>query len=156
MQCNASAARALADSAAFRTMMERARTEFQTLGGSTRILWQPDMGRMQRVILKNARGHAYFEFGEPILESPAHIWAVPLESLSESDRANFESLDDGYAHAAWPEVGSRAMTRLVTGQDMDCGWVVVQDGFYRYAVQQADGLRVRSVLSEYLATEVQW
>ena len=48
------------------------------------------------------------------------------------------------------------MTRVLTGEDMDSGWVVVQEGTYRYVVQQTGGLRVRSILSEYLATEVQW
>lgn len=49
------------------------------------------------------------------------------------------------------------MTRLLTGEDMSGAWVVVQEGIYRYSVQPTGGgLRVRSVLSEYLATEVQW
>lgn len=155
-QDNPSAARALAESPALRTMIERAKTEYQTLGGDTRTVWKPDMERILRVILKNARGHAYFEYGEPMLEKPAHVWALPLEGFSESERASFEGLDDEGELAAWPEVGSRMMTRVLTGQDMDGGWVVVQEGIYRYAVQQTGGLRVRSVLSEYLATEVQW
>jgi hypothetical protein len=57
--------------------------------------------------------------------------------------------------APWPEVGSRMATRLLTGEDTAGHWVVVQDGIYRYSVQQTGGLRVRSVLSEYLATEIQ-
>ncbi|MGH6846825.1 MAG: hypothetical protein ACREC0_05140 [Methylocella sp.] len=48
------------------------------------------------------------------------------------------------------------MTRLATREDLAGQWVVVQQGIYRYSVQQAGGLRVRSVLSEYLATEVLW
>jgi 3-hydroxyisobutyrate dehydrogenase-like beta-hydroxyacid dehydrogenase len=58
--------------------------------------------------------------------------------------------------ASWPEVGSRMMTRVATGEDMVGQWVVVQEGVYAYSVQQNGGLRVRSVLFEYLATEVQW
>lgn len=155
-QHNASAARALTESAYLRAMIERTKTESQTLGGETRIVWQPDMARVHRVILKNARGHAYFEYGEPMLEAPTHIWAVPLESMSESERASFEEGDDSGEFAGWPEVGSRMMTRVLTGQDMDDGWIVVQDGTYRYAIEQTGLLRVRSVWSEYLATEVQW
>jgi hypothetical protein len=56
----------------------------------------------------------------------------------------------------WPEVGSRMLTRVVTGQDLRNGWVMVQAGVYRYVVLQDDGLLVRSVLHEYLATEVHW
>ena len=48
------------------------------------------------------------------------------------------------------------MTRLITGQDLQNGWVVVQDGVYRYRVEQFGGFLVRSVLHEYLATEVYW
>jgi hypothetical protein len=49
------------------------------------------------------------------------------------------------------------MTRLATGEDISGHWVVVQEGIYRYSVQPAGGgLQVRSVLSEYLAAEVQW
>ena len=55
-----------------------------------------------------------------------------------------------------PEVGSRMMTRVMTGQDLADGWVVAQDGVYRYAVAQAGTLLVRTVLFEYLATEVYW
>jgi len=155
-QGNPSAARALTESTALRAMIERAKTDYQTLGGDTRTVWKPDMDRIHRVILKNARGHAYFEFGEPMMGQPVHVWASPLEGLSESERASFEGLDEQGELAAWPEVGSRMMTRVSTGEDMDGGWVVVQEGTYRYAVQQMGGLRVRSVLSEYLATEVQW
>ncbi len=48
------------------------------------------------------------------------------------------------------------MTRMLTSQNLSDGWVIVQDGIYRYAVIQLDGLLVRSVILEYLATEVHW
>ena len=76
--------------------------------------------------------------------------------MTATQRDDFEGLSDVGSLALWPEVGSRMMTRLATGEDMAGQWVVVQEGIYRYSVQQAGGLRVRSVLSEYLATEVQW
>jgi hypothetical protein len=74
-------------------------------------------------------------------------------ALSADERAEFESAGTG---PAWPEVGSRMMTRMVTGQDLRDGWIVVQDGVYRYAVIQEGGMLVKSVLFEYLATEVHW
>jgi hypothetical protein len=155
-QPNTSAARALTDSAALRARIQRSRTEYLTLGGETRILWKPDMDRIERVVLKNARGHAYFEFGEQMLDAPAHLGAFPLENMMATERQDFEGLSDEGSLAPWPEVGSRMMTRLATGEDMAGQWVVVQEGVYRYSVQQDGGLRVRSVLFEYLATEVQW
>ena len=48
------------------------------------------------------------------------------------------------------------MTRVLTGQDLDGPWVIVQDGVYRYAVSQTGGVLVRSILYDYLATEVFW
>ncbi len=156
-QPNPSAARALADSAALRARIEQSRTEYVTMGGETRLVWQPDMDRIQRVVLKNARGHAYFEYGEPMLDPPAHIWVLPLEAMSGAERQEFEGLHGEGSLAIWPEVGSRMMTRLATGEDMSGSWVTVQGGVYRYSLQAArGGLQVRSVLCEYLATEVQW
>ena len=56
----------------------------------------------------------------------------------------------------WPEVGSRIMTRILTGEDFNNGWIVVQEGVYRYAVSYADQILVKIVISEYLAAEVCW
>jgi hypothetical protein len=155
-QSNASAARALTKSAAFRARIEQSRSEYITVGGETRIVWTPDMTRIENVVLKNARGHAYFEYGEPMMDTPDHVRVTPLESMNSAERYDFEGLNDEGDLAPWPEVGSRMMTRLVTGEDMLGQWVVVQKGVYRYSVRQIDGLQVRMVLSEYLAAEVQW
>ena len=63
-----------------------------------------------------------------------------------TERESFENADAGML-AGWPEVGSRMMTRVMTGQDL-CGvWVVVQDGVYRYRVDQCGTTRVRSILA---------
>lgn len=155
-QPNTSAARALRKSSALRSLIERSRTEYITRGGDTRVVWKPDATRIERVVLKNARGHAYFEYGEPMLGAPKNIWALPLESLEQTARESFEGLDDFGCLAPLPEVGSRMMARLISGEDMHGHWVIVQEGTYRYSVEQNDGIRVRSVLSEYLATEVLW
>lgn len=156
VQGNASAARALARSPKLRERIAQSSTAYRTLGGDTRIIWKPETGRIRRVILKNARGHAYFELGEPMLDEPTSVWMHPLESLTKSERQEFESLPGAGEQALWPEVGSRMLTRLVTGEDMSGLWVIVQDRVYRYAVSQRAGILVRSVLSEYLATEVYW
>lgn len=155
-QMNPSAARALARSAPLRALLERARVEFKTQAGETQMVWRPDTDRINRVVLKNARGHAYFELGEPMLDPPVQVWASPLQALTNSERAKLESQGSVGEYAPWPEVGSRMMTRLLSGADMDGNWVVVQQGTYRYSVRQDDGLRVRSVWAEYLATEVLW
>ena len=90
-----------------------------------------------------------------MLTEAEHVWTTPLAVMSEAERGAFEN-DYAGTLAGWPEVGSRMMTRVVTGQDL-CGvWVVVQDGVYRYRVDQCGTIRVRSILHEYLATEVYW
>lgn len=155
-QTNGSAARALTESPSLRALINRSKTEFRTVGGETRVLWKPDTERIERVILKNARGHAYFEFGEPLMETPAHVFVYPLVGMTATERREFEGQSETFGLAPWPEVGSRMMTRLLTGEDMAGPWVIVQDGIYRYAVLEDGGVRVRSVLSEYLATEVHW
>jgi hypothetical protein len=155
-QSNASAARALENSPKLHALIEQSRTEREAQDGKQRVVWQPDVERINRVVLKNARGHAYFEWGEPMLESPAHVWAMPLEGMSSDQRAEFEGIGAARGLAPWPEVGSRMMTRLLTGQDMANQWIIVQPGSYRYSVEDIGGLRVRSVWWEYLATEALW
>lgn len=135
-----------------RELIGKAETRYQTRDGETRSIWKPDVARVNNVVLKNARGHAYFEYGEPMLDPPVSIWALPLSGLTHDERDEFEDVSSN----VWPEVGSRMMTRVLTGQDLINGWVSVQPATYRYAVVQDDGLVVRSVVADYLATEVRW
>jgi hypothetical protein len=76
--------------------------------------------------------------------------------MTDEQRASFEDVSASGGFAGWAEVGSRMMTRQIGGQDMEVGWIVVQPGIYRYAVFQEGNLTVRSVLRDYLATEVRW
>ena len=97
------AAAILRGNARLRREIDGARRDYVMLGGAIRQIWTPVQERVDRVVIKNARGHAFFE------------------------------------------------------QDLVDGWVVVQEGVYRYAVSRGeDGLSVRIVISEYLATEVVW
>jgi hypothetical protein len=52
---------------------------------------------------------------------PKYVWTAPLQNLTAEHRSNFENVDIG---GIWPEVGSRMMIRVVTGQDLLRGWVV--------------------------------
>jgi len=149
-----SARRILSENDGLRARIENSKREYQTHGGETKVYWTPDTKRVNNVVLKNARGHAYFEFGEPLFSGAFTVSSWPLESLTTSERVSFEANDMG---EFWPEVGSRMMDRLVTGKDLDGGWVVVEPGVYRYALSLIDDeLVVRSVIYEYLATEVTW
>ncbi|MFT6224137.1 MAG: hypothetical protein ACJA1F_001986 [Paracoccaceae bacterium] len=126
------------------------------MGGETRLIWKPDMERMSRVIIKNARGHAFFECGEPKMDDPKSVWAHPIALISAEQREAFEGWSDRRAQTLWPEAGSKMMTHALTGQDMDGDRVIVQDGVYRYSVVDDGGIQVRTVPFDYLATEVRW
>jgi hypothetical protein len=114
----------------------------------------PDMDRVKRIIVKNARGHAYHELGEPLLERPLHVGVLPLERMTDDQRNSFEATGSGLD--LWPEVGSRMTTQLVSGEAMAGGWIVVEPGSYRYSIDWSNGVTVRTVVWEYLASETRW
>ena len=121
------------------------------------VVWNVDNVRVRAVILKLARCHAAYEYNEPQLEDPRHIGFKPLLAMTWAEEREFERSDERVL-AAWPEVGSRAMQRLLV-VDRDVfreGWLVVQDGNYRYCVTQEGRLKVKIILREYLACEVIW
>ena len=149
-------ARALRRHEKLRARIERSKTEYQTIGGETCCVWKPETQRVKRVVVKNARGHAFYEYREPMLIEPEHVRTVPLVSMTATDRQEFETGGGAGKLAPWPEVGSRMMTRVLTGHDTRDGWIIVQNGVYRFRVEQCGVMFVRSVLFEYLATEVYW
>lgn len=155
-QANPKVRRALERNPSLLSLIEASKQSGSTPDGEETLTWRPETDRIHSVVLKNARGHAFFEFGEPMREEPDHVWAVPLVSMTPERRSDFENIGASGGVAGWAEVGSRMMTRQITGQDMDGDWVVVQPGVYRYAVFQEGTMTVRSVLREYLATEVFW
>ena len=145
--------RALSRNSALRYQIESSKLEQCTLGDERSISWRPDLQRINNVILKNARGHAYFELGEPIFDHPQRVWCASLQRLTASERFYFERFEwDG----TFPEIGSRLFTRYLSGKDLVEGWVLVQENRYRYFVNHTDTTVVRTVISEYLATEVCW
>ncbi|MCR9254684.1 MAG: hypothetical protein NXI16_01140 [Alphaproteobacteria bacterium] len=147
------AERVLRRNPSLKARIDRSRKDFKTLGGENRTIWEPEMGRVKNALVKNARGHVYFELGQPAMGEPVHFHATPLETFTAEEREAFFSMP---MIEVWPEVGSRMMTRVFTGQDMEDGWIVVQDGVYRFAVAEDDGFAVKIVLREYLAAEVIW
>jgi hypothetical protein len=152
-QYHPGAARLFKTKPLLRSRIEKSAQDLLPLHGERVTVWEPERERVERVVLKNARGHAFFEYGEPMLEKPTHVWFVPLITLAPAERDAFENPPDS---GGYPEVGSRMMTRVFTGKDLHGPWVNVQDGVYRYSVTQPGNLMVRSVIFEYLATEVYW
>jgi len=122
--------------------------------GVDQVTFVPDLDRIQNVVVKNARGHVLLDHGEPAEGEPVGVAIQPIPTLSTDMLTDFETIDYG---AGWPEVGSRLMTRLITGDDMRSdGWVIVQPNVYRFAVMNRGQFVVRTVIREYLATEVAW
>jgi len=114
--------------------------------------------RVRKVVLKLARGHAAFELHAPHFDDPSEIVTVPMQAMSVEARSAFERHPGISSLAFWPEVGSRAMQRLIgIGETSATGWITAQEGRYRYLAASTDqGIVVRAVLSEYLACEVVW
>lgn len=148
--------RILQKSAPLRSRLERAKREADTNGGGKLIVWAPEDARVRNVILKLARGHALFELNEPMLDEPDHLSFTPIHLMPNDDRRRFEDSPIKGSFAVWPEVGSRAMQRLISGEDLSDGWVVVQEGRYRYQAVVGGFVSVKIVLREFLAVETIW
>ena len=114
--------------------------------------------RIERVVLKLARGHAAYELSEQQCGDPSHFMAVPIHTLSADTRSHFEEVPTS---SAGREVGTRAMQRIAVlaawNTTVDYGWIEVQPKRYRYfAVADGAQIMVRIVVGEYLACEVIW
>jgi hypothetical protein len=132
--------------------LKRAKSE-----GDGGPVWSVENDRVMAVVLKLARGHGAYEYNEPRLKAPDYISVKPLATMLDGERGTFEDSATEFV-AGWPEVGTRAIQRLlVVGSDVfQEGWHIVQDGNYRFRVSQEEGLTVKIVLREYLACHVVW
>jgi hypothetical protein len=81
---------------------------------------------------------------------------VPLEQLDPEQREAFESAGTPGELAAWPEVGSPMTVHLLDDQAVVGGWITVEPGRYRYAIDWSGDVIVKTVIWEYLATETRW
>lgn len=115
-----------------------------------------DHKRIENVVLKLARCHVAYEMNEPRIDEPEIVWFQPLSLMPPEELDAFKN--DQNDVAVWPEVGSRAMHRLLIADDnaVSGGWLNIQPNRYRFRVTVDSGLRVKMVLREYLACEVLW
>ncbi len=68
-----------------------------------------------------------------------------------------EAFENPEASPGCPEVGSRAMQRLLVVGDQGYNpWVDVQGGRYRFHASIHDGITIRIVLHETIACQVDW
>lgn len=116
------------------------------------LFFNVELDRIERVVVKLAQGHTLYELNEPQMIKPSSVFVSPLHLLNNDVRKAFETPPER-DFAIWPEVGSRAMQRLVRNES---GWIEVQPSRYRYLVIADAVIQVRLVVSEYLACEVIW
>lgn len=124
--------------------------------------------RVNTVILKLARGHAAYELSLPIRREPVSLMWWPIALMTELEKEEF---DAAHLTETISEVGSRGLQRLQvneiklqspTGEIVNINllindWIDVQDGRYRYqAIYNNNGIKIKIVISEFLACEVIW
>ena len=97
--------RILSESPALRARIEQSRVE-----SSEGVIFSPEHQRISTVITKLAQGHSLYELHDPCPDAQDAIHIAPLGLMSDLDREAFECPS---APAIWPEVGSRALQRLV-------------------------------------------
>lgn len=120
------------------------------------ISFDVEHDRIMNVVKKVAVGHVLYELGLLVPLDEVEVSIAPFPSLDPKSTSCFENLGVGEL-ALWPEVGSRAMHRLlITDENYKNGWIHVQRGRYRYSVTQSDVIDTRMVFSEYLACSVRW
>lgn len=127
-------------------------------GDDGSLVWIPEENRVRRIAVKLARGHAAYDLSLPQFEEPIEVSILPFVAMSDPMRTNFEGAGIGELRG-WPTIGSRAFHRAAEAYPYGAQpgpWITVQDGRYRYSVDQPGGVCVRIVLSEYLACTVEW
>jgi hypothetical protein len=142
--------RALAHTPALGQMIARGRSP-DLFGGLDWAITPEQFARVERVVVKLARGLVALEESNPQLDEPEHVSIRPMPVLDNAQRVEFEATTPGVLHR-WPEVGSRAFIRACKNLGAD-SWVVVQPERFRYRV---DGTEVRMVVRGYLACVVAW
>ncbi len=133
----------------------RARIDKARAVSNGRTVFQPEHDRISGVVIKLAQGHALFELHESCARRPDNFACVPLELMGEQERFEFENPQGS---EVWPEVGSRAMQRLVElgPGTQRSGWLEVQPDRYRYHASIGSGIEIRIVIHEYIGCLVWW
>ncbi|WMD20191.1 hypothetical protein RAS12_26875 [Achromobacter seleniivolatilans] len=133
------------------------------------VIFAIEADRVKVVLLKLARGHAAYELSSVCRGEPTVFSWGPLALLSEEQR---EFIEDVHVPELYPEIGSRAMQRMVVAQFTCAGldgterqnnallihdWLEVQKGRYRYiAYEDYSGVQVKIVIDEYLYCYASW
>jgi hypothetical protein len=123
------------------------------LDGSISIV--PDWERVEKVVLKLARGHSLYELNEYHIESPSRIFMRPIPLMAPQDMEKFMALP---ISSRFAEVGSRHLERTVIFNEKPYipEWIIVQPERYMFAVSVSNNTTIRLIIRNYLACEVCW
>ena len=131
-----------------------ARLEAACVRDGDSVAFSVEDTRVRSVVTKLAQGHSLYELHEHCLGTPNSIMIQPLLTMTEAERDFFETPTPP---SIFPEIGSRAMQRLVVGGDSVAhGWIIVQAGTYPYLAEAGAHKTIRIVIHEYLACRLEW
>ena len=123
---------------------------------SSEIIWEPEIDRVNNVVLKLAQGHMTYELGLQHYEAPVVMDITPAPLMTEEDKLNFYSSLE-YGELLYPEIGSRGFINVAKEKSSAYGeWNIIQKGFYEYMLGQSGVDWVKFIISDYLACKVVW
>lgn len=136
------------------SLRHRISNSLTSINGKTHFNVDVEVGRLENVFVKLAKGHIKYENSEPVIGSPTYWRFEVLPNLPLKEREQF------YACKKMdflPEVGSRALVDLCSDNknNIYLRWQIVQPNIYHYMVI-TDPLSVRIVIWNYLAVEAVW
>ena len=161
-QTDPKAGKTLESSPGLRNRIEQCKKTVVSESGETNTVFYPELERVNNVVVKNARGHVLYETERWIAGPPDQVLAVSAGKLDRQTYEEFEGISDNLMGVVTPELGTRQFMRLFGSSNlhypgMNRQWIVVQDQVYRYEVADCgDSVLVKSVVHEYLFTEVLW
>lgn len=126
--------------------------QYQDFGGVK--VWKYERERLERVIRKLAFGHLAYENENLLFDAEYNILRCKaLPDMNPQERDMFEM---PYIDTLLPEIGVRALGNclLLNGSINLSLWHIVQPNRYRYCTS-AEGHKVKFVIAEYLAVEVE-
>lgn len=145
-----SAARILLRNSALKNRIDSSRK--QDLG---ELIWLPEIDRIKRVIVKNARCHILYEASEPHWKDPEEILIFAIPNAADHEVKDFLSSNP---LQAWTEVGSRRMQRVLEedGAFDEFGFYDFQSGTYRFRIDTDGGIAAKIIIWNYLAAKIVW
>lgn len=120
------------------------------------VYFEIESERFKRVLHKLAYGHVKFENSQTQFIEPKNTWFKPLALLTDNENNYFFSTTELQIS---PEVGSRATQYMCiseSGVPIN-NWKIIQDNIYCYSiVNNISSLKVRIIIWNYLACEIEW